>query len=169
MMDGNDLKHAVAQRMRKTMELTLYDLLGIPLNADPIAIDTAYLARLRQVVHGGAAPQVAVEVLRLTHAYSVLGEVGRRAAYDHVLGYAAMARDGYDATYCITITAAEAQIGTTRTLSFHQPDGRPYDVTVPIPPGRRHGDRLRLAGAGGPSVDGMRRGDLIVELIINGA
>ena len=150
------------------MELRLYDLLGIPLNADLVAIDTAYLTRLRQVVHSGAAPQVAVEVLRLTHSYSVLVEAGRRAAYDHTLGYMAMARDGYDAIYRITITAAEAQFGTTRTLSFHQPDGHPYDITVPIPPGRHHGDRLRLAGVGGPSVDGMRRGDLIVELIVNG-
>jgi DnaJ-class molecular chaperone len=150
------------------MELTLYDLLGIPLNADPIAIDTAYLAQLRQVVHSGEAPAVAVEVLRLTHAYRVLVEVGRRAAYDHALDYVAMARDGYDAIYRIRITAAEAQIGTTCTLSFHQPDGHPYDITVPIPPGRRHGDRFRLVGAGGPSVDGMRRGDLVVELIVNG-
>src|SRR6266542_1906850 len=99
------------------MELTLYDLLGIPLNADPIAIDTAYLAQLRQVVHSGEAPAVAVEVLRLTHAYRVLVEVGRRAAYDHALDYVAMARDGYDVIYRITITAAEAQIGTTCTLS----------------------------------------------------
>jgi DnaJ-class molecular chaperone len=151
------------------MELTLYELLGIPLNADPIAIETAYLARLRQVVHSGAAPQVAFEVLRLTHAYSLLVEVGRRAAYDHALGYVAMARDGYDAIYRITITVAEAQMGTNRTLSFHQPDGHPYDITVPIPPGRHHGDRVRLVGVGGPSVDGMRRGDLVVEIIINGA
>src|SRR5262245_16322851 len=150
------------------MELTLYDLLGIPLNANPVAIDTAYLARLREVVHNGRAPQVAVEVLRLTHAYSVLVEGGRRAAFDHALGYVALARDGYDAIYLITITAAEAQIGTTRTLSFHQPDGHPYDITMAIPPGCHHGDRLHLAGMGGPSMDGLRRGDLVVELIVNG-
>jgi DnaJ-class molecular chaperone len=150
------------------MELTLYDLLGIPLNADPISIDTAYLARLRQVMHGAEAPQVAVEVLRLTHAYSVLVEVGRRAAYDHALGYVVMARDGYDAIYRITLTAAEASMGTIRTLSFHQPDGLPYDITLAIPPGRCHGDRLRLRGMGGPSMDGLRRGDLVVELIVNG-
>jgi DnaJ-class molecular chaperone len=150
------------------MEPTLYELLNIPLNADSRSIETAYLVRLQQVMHGGEASLVAVEVLQLTRAYYVLVEAERRAAYDHALSYMAMARDGYDATCQITLTMAEACRGTTRSISFHQPDGQPYEITVPIPPGCRHGDRIRLAGRGGPSMDGMRRGDLLVELIING-
>jgi DnaJ-class molecular chaperone len=148
------------------MDQTFYELLNVPMNADPPAIEAAYLARLQQVMRGGAAPQVAVEVFQLTRAYSVLVEVERRAAYDHALSYAAMIRDGYDATYQLTISAAEACWGTTRTLSFHQSNGQPYDISVSIPPGCRHGERIRMAGAGGPSVDCQRRGDLVVEIVV---
>ena len=150
------------------MEPTLYELLNLPLNADPRAIENAYLTRLRQVMYGSEATQVAAEVLQLTRAYSVLVEAGRRAAYDHALDYLAMARDGYDATCQITLTATEARQGTIRTISYHRPDGQPYDIAVIVPPGCRHGDRIRVAGAGGPSLDSMRRGDLVVELVVKG-
>jgi DnaJ-class molecular chaperone len=150
------------------MEPTLYELLNIPLNADLPTIETAYLARLQQVMYDGEASRVASEVLQLTRAYGVLMEVGRRAAYDHVQAQVATAHHGYDATCEITLTAAEACMGTTRVLSFHQPDGRPYQVSVPIPPGSRHGDRIRLPGQGGPSLDNLRRGDLVAKLVVQG-
>jgi DnaJ-class molecular chaperone len=150
------------------MEPTLYELLNIPLNADLPTIETAYLTRLQQVMHDGEASRVAGEVLQLTRAYGVLMEAGRRAAYDHVQAHVAIAHRGYDATCEITLTAAEACLGTTRILSFHQPDGQPYQVTVTIPPGSRRGDRIRLPGKGGPSVDNVQRGDLIVKLEVQG-
>jgi DnaJ-class molecular chaperone len=150
------------------MEPTLYELLNIPLNADRPTIETAYLARLRQVMDDGEASQVAGEVLQLTHAYDMLVESGRRAAYDHARSYATMMHEGYDATYQLTLNAAEACQGALRTLSFHGPDGQPRDIQISIPPGCRHRDRIRLRGMGGPSLDSARRGDLVVELIVKG-
>jgi DnaJ-class molecular chaperone len=162
--------HSGAWLIRRSdpMETTFYEVLGVPWNADRAMIDTAYLTRLRQAAHEREPPQVAVEVVLLTRAYTVLIETGRRVAYDHALKHAVMARDGYDATYHITLAAAEARMGTIHVLTFHGPDGQPYDITVPIPPGSRSGDYIRIAGAGGPSVDGTRRGDLVAELIITG-
>jgi DnaJ-class molecular chaperone len=150
------------------MEPTLYELLNIPLNADLPTIESAYLARLKQVMYDVEASRVAGEVIQLTRAYGVLMEAGRRAAYDHVQAHLATADHGYDATCDITLTAAEACLGTTRVLSFHHPDGQPYQVTVAIPPGSRNGDRIRLPGKGGPSVGNLRRGDLIVKLEVKG-
>src|SRR5688500_17042614 len=119
------------------MEPTLYELLNIPLNADLPTIESAYLARLQQVMYDVEASRVAGEIIQLTRAYSVLMEAGRRAAYDHVQAHLATAHRGYDATCEITLTAAEACLGTTRILSFHQPDGQPYQVIVAIPPDSR--------------------------------
>ena len=150
------------------MEPTLYELLNIPLDADLPTIETAYLARLQQVMHVGQASRVAGEVLQLTRAYGTLMEAGRRAAYDHAQAHVATTYHGYDATCEVTLTAAEACLGTTRVLSFHQPDGRPYDITVSIPAGCRHGDHIRLPGRGGPSVDNRQRGDLVVKLVVKG-
>jgi hypothetical protein len=149
------------------MELTLYELLNIALDADLPAIETAYVARLRQVLQGDPS-QVAGEVLQLTRAYRTLVEAGRPAAYDYARTQAAIAHYGYDANCEIKLTAAEACQGTTRVLSFHRPDGQPYQVAVPIPPGSRHGDRIRLPGQGGPSADNLRRGDLVVKLEVDG-
>jgi DnaJ-class molecular chaperone len=148
------------------MDLNCYDILGVPRNANQATIDSAYLARLRLTIQASESRQIAADVVLLTRAYIVLVETGRRAAYDHGLTYAAMMHEGYDATYEVTVDTTEARVGTSRTLTFHEPDGHPYGVTVSIPPNSRAGDYIRVAGAGGPSVDGSCRGDLLVKLIV---
>ena len=128
-----------------------------------------FVPKSSKVVDSSGVPRFSrrtASPIQLTRAYGVLAETGRRAAYDHVGAYATMKHNGYKATYQITLTAAEACQGTTRTLSFHWPDGRPNDIVVSLPPGCRHGDRIRLAGRGGPSIDSARYGDLVIELIV---
>lgn len=60
----------------------------------------------------------------------------------------------------LELTLAEAARGGRRKVSFT--DGREYDVNVP--PGIRDGQRIRLAGEGGPGVGGGPTGDLYLRV-----
>lgn len=143
------------------MEPTYYDLLGTPHDADRATIAQAYLARL-----AAAAADPTLDAAALVHAYGVLTSSGQRAAYDFALCRAAEERDGYDAIYEVVVSPEEAQLGTTRTLSFHRADGQPDDVIMLIPPGTVDGTTFRHPGKGGPSRDGRYCGNLIVVVRI---
>jgi curved DNA-binding protein len=67
-------------------------------------------------------------------------------------------REGDDLHVVETVSALEAMLGATRTLT------NAYDqvVRLPIPPGTQPGDRLRLRGQGVQTPDD--RGDLYVEV-----
>lgn len=64
-----------------------------------------------------------------------------------------------------TISLEEAYRGTTRTLELETPEGR-RRVEVRIPPGVRDGARVRVAGQGGPGLDGGQAGDLYLRVRI---
>ncbi|HMJ35875.1 MAG TPA: J domain-containing protein [Baekduia sp.] len=67
---------------------------------------------------------------------------------------------GGDQEATIDLTVEEAYQGGTR--HFQLSDGRDYEVT--IPPGVREGQRIRLAGEGGPGVGGGPSGDLFLRV-----
>ncbi|HEV7750016.1 MAG TPA: J domain-containing protein [Baekduia sp.] len=67
---------------------------------------------------------------------------------------------GSDHEATIDLTLEEAFRGGSRR--FQLSDGRDYDVT--IPPGVRDGQRIRLAGEGGPGVGGGPSGDLMLRV-----
>jgi curved DNA-binding protein len=67
---------------------------------------------------------------------------------------------GGDQEATIDLTLEEAFRGGSR--KFQLSDGREYDVT--IPPGVREGQRIRLAGEGGPGVGGGPSGDLYLRV-----
>jgi curved DNA-binding protein len=67
---------------------------------------------------------------------------------------------GGDQEATIDLTMEEAFQGGTR--HFQLSDGRDYEVT--IPPGVREGQRIRLAGEGGPGVGGGPSGDLFLRV-----
>jgi curved DNA-binding protein len=67
---------------------------------------------------------------------------------------------GGDQEATIDLTLEEAFQGGTR--HFQLTDGRDYEVT--IPPGVREGQRIRLAGEGGPGVGGGPNGDLFLRV-----
>ncbi len=79
---------------------------------------------------------------------------------------------GQDRSTRLTISLADSYQGATRTLSFApaELDGRgevhskPKSVNVTIPKGVTAGQRVRLAGQGGPGFNGGPNGDLYLEI-----
>ncbi|MCW3001019.1 MAG: chaperone DnaJ domain protein, partial [Conexibacter sp.] len=67
---------------------------------------------------------------------------------------------GGDQEATIDLTLEEAFSGGSRHFQLN--DGRDYEVT--IPPGVREGQRIRLAGEGGPGVGGGPSGDLFLRV-----
>jgi hypothetical protein len=64
---------------------TYYDILGIPRNADPLAIRKAYLRaslRCHPDKNPGREEQAKAEFIKVGQAYAVLSDAGQRAAYD---------------------------------------------------------------------------------------
>lgn len=75
---------------------------------------------------------------------------------------------GEDREASITLTLEEAAHGGSRDITLMDPaTGRAKTYTVHIPKGMRPGQRIRLAGQGGPGVGGAAAGDLylLVELL----
>ena len=83
---------------------------------------------------------------------------------------------GSDQEASVEITIADAYDGATRTITLHTP-ARPSTAAVSgsqrassrtlevkIPKGVRHGQRVRLAGQGAPSLSGGSPGDLHLEV-----
>jgi DnaJ-class molecular chaperone len=75
-------------------------------------------------------------------------------------------RDGHNVDCRVEITRAEALAGTRRTLLFHAPDGQPRPIVVVIQAGAQLGLRIRIAGEGGPGLNGGRRGDLYAVVAV---
>jgi curved DNA-binding protein len=72
------------------------------------------------------------------------------------------ARRGADHEAVLPLTLEQAAAGGRQQLKLD--DGRSYDVQVPA--GVRDGRRIRLAGEGGPGVDGGPSGDLFLRVRI---
>lgn len=77
-------------------------------------------------------------------------------------GFGGMAMRGADHEAVLDLTLEEAAAGGSRHITLG--DGRGYDVTIPA--GARDGQRIRLAGEGGPGVDGGPSGDLFLRVRI---
>ncbi|MFZ0132914.1 MAG: DnaJ C-terminal domain-containing protein, partial [Desulfobacterales bacterium] len=71
--------------------------------------------------------------------------------------------EGQDLTTNRDIKLSEAILGTT--LSIPTPDGK--ELSLKVPPGSRHGTRMRLSGHGLPSMRSGKRGDLYVRIHID--
>jgi len=72
-------------------------------------------------------------------------------------------RKGQDIETEVYVTLEEVLNGTERTLQLRMPDGTQKEILVKIPPGIKDGQKLRLAGKGGP---GIPPGDLYVKVKI---
>ncbi len=109
---------------------------------------------------GGAGGTVDVEDLFGNARSSGFGDL-----FGDFMGRARRARGpakGHDLESEVTIDFASAVRGATLEL---QPQGvAGSTVTVRIPAGAADGNRVRIAGQGGPSVAGGARGDLVLTL-----
>lgn len=61
------------------------------------------------------------------------------------------------------VRLSEAILGTT--IAVPTPDGK--EMSLKIPPGTRHGTKMRLAGHGLPRMQGGKRGDLYIRIHID--
>jgi curved DNA-binding protein len=90
---------------------------------------------------------------------------GRRSARGARRGagpFGGMAMRGGDQEAVLDLTLEEAAAGGRRHITLG--DGRDYDVEIPT--GVRAGQRIRLAGEGGPGFDGGPPGDLFLRVRI---
>ncbi|MET7420735.1 J domain-containing protein [Dactylosporangium sp. NPDC005555] len=67
---------------------------------------------------------------------------------------------GADSQAELAVAVEDAYHGGRRTITLPGPAGRPRQYTVDIPAGVADGQRVRLAGQGGPGSDGGPPGDL---------
>ena len=172
------IARAQQREQRRSMQpQDYYALLGVDRSASAYEVRQAY-RRLAFQYHPDLHPEdpsTATNMRLLNEAVAVLTDQAKRMAYNQIMGYVHIApqaavaqppgvhngemieqRDGYDVTYTITITCAEARTGTSRALHFHSADGKPYAIPIEIPPGTLPGARLCLKEMGGPSLHGAR-------------
>ncbi len=107
---------------------------------------------------------------------SLFGAAGQRRSrrapgHGHAHGHVRM--KGEDLHTKVMIPLEDAYHGTTRSLSLQVPEvdanghvtTRTRTLNVKIPKGVREGQRIRLAGQGGPGIGGAPAGDLYLEVL----
>ncbi len=72
---------------------------------------------------------------------------------------------GQDFEYNLSITLEESVLGAEKKLAL-QKDDSVEEINFKIPPGINSGKKLRLAGKGGPGIDGGPPGDLYINITI---
>ena len=93
----------------------------------------------------------------------------RRLIFRYLRGGAAeisrTPQKGQDFEYNLSITLEDSVFGAEKKLAL-QKDGSVEEINFKIPPGINSGKKLRLAGKGGPGIDGGPPGDLYINITI---
>jgi curved DNA-binding protein len=123
---------------------------------------------------GGAGPQVEFDLggEGFSSFFETLFGSGRRAAGAQGGGWApwesessGFAAAGANSEATITLSLEEAGRGGKREFTLTDPNtGKSRTLRVTIPKGIRPGQRIRLAGQGGPGAGGGPRGDLYLSV-----
>lgn len=90
---------------------------------------------------------------------SVMGRAGRRAA--------TAPRRGDDVEAVLELSFEDAVHGLMTEVTLNRPDG-PHPFKVRVPAGVDNGQRIRLAGKGGPGINGGPPGDLYAVVRVAG-
>jgi curved DNA-binding protein len=101
---------------------------------------------------------------------SMFGQAGHRRPGG---AHANIQMKGEDLNARVAISIEDAYRGTTRSLSLQAPKldeaghvvMQPRNLNVKIPKGVTQGQRIRLAGQGGPGLAGAPNGDLYLEVV----
>lgn len=93
----------------------------------------------------------------------LFGGSGRRGGFRQHHGFEDMKQRGSDQNAKVGISLSDAYHGTSRTFQLQMPDGV-RTIKVNIPAGSITGQKLRLAGQGGPGIGGGPAGDLYLEI-----
>ncbi len=91
---------------------------------------------------------------------NLFGAGARPGASHRAEGFGRRPRRGADHESVLDLTLEEAAAHGHRRIALS--DGRSYDLAIPV--GVRDGQRIRLAGEGGPGVDGGPSGDLLLRV-----
>lgn len=90
----------------------------------------------------------------------ILGGMGRGA------GRRSGPQRGEDYDHPTALTLEEAFSGTTRRIQITPASGPPQTIEATIPPGVSEGQRVRIAGKGGPGINGGPNGDLYLVISV---
>jgi len=93
----------------------------------------------------------------------LFGAGGRRGGGFRHGGFEEVKQRGSDQNAKLAISLSDAFHGSSRTFQLQMPDGV-RTIKVNIPTGSLTGQKLRLAGQGGPGINGGPAGDLYLEI-----
>lgn len=123
-------------------------------------------ARGSRVEEGGDFGDILSELLGFGGVKRPRGGAGSQSqTYTSSYGPGVTPQRGEDVTSPLTIAFEEAMHGTARNVELTSA-GRPQKIQVKIPAGVESGQRIRVAGKGGPGLNGGAPGDLYLEVHI---
>jgi curved DNA-binding protein len=143
-----------------------YRALGVDRSASQQEIQRAYRTLARRL-HPDVNKEPGAEerFKQINEAYEVLSDERKRARYDGFGRRTRVSAPGADADVELEVPLEDAYTGARRRIILQTAAAtRHFEVT--IPPGTLDGDRIRLAGEGGPGLSGGPRGDLYLVVRI---
>ena len=170
-----------------------YSILGVPRNATPEQIKKAYRkqAMANHPDRGGNE----AKFKQVSEAYETLSDSNKRDAYDHPhqansfrsqqqsqnpfgghpfehmfgRGFAQQrqAPRNRDITVQAKIDLKDVLKGKNLIIQYQLSTGRLETVTVEVPPGAKHGDKIQYEGLGDEGRPQIPRGNLQVQIVVN--